>query len=77
MSAPWTAFWLSVVTETLSSLAIAAAFSACFTVAVTRLGEKSSCLRYARSRIPPSFPVPSTASFLSDSFCAMVQSFLT
>src|SRR6266436_4407521 len=45
MSAPFTALRLSVVTDTPSSLASAAAFSACFTVAVTRFGEKSSCFR--------------------------------
>ena len=45
MSAPRAALALSVVTETPSSLAKAAAFSECFTVAVTRFGEKSSCFK--------------------------------
>src|SRR5207245_3546986 len=76
-----TALLFSVVTDTPRSLASVEAFSACFTVAVTRFGEKSSCFRYARIRIPPSFPVPNTASFLSDSLCAVVlaivQAFLT
>ena len=45
MSAPCTALRFSVVTDTPSSLAMAMAFSVCFTVAVTRFGEKSSCFR--------------------------------
>ncbi len=48
-----------------NSFASADAFSECFTVAVTFFGSKRFCFRYARSRIPPSLPVPSTASFLS------------
>ena len=45
MSASFTALRFSVVTETPSSFARAKAFSVCFTVAVTRFGEKSSCFR--------------------------------
>ena len=45
MSASRTASRFSVVADTPSVFASAEAFSSCFTVAVTRFGEKSSCLR--------------------------------
>ncbi len=45
MSAPRTALRFSVDTETPNSFAMAEAFSACFTVAVTRFGEKRSCFK--------------------------------
>src|SRR5580704_14646092 len=77
MSAPRTALRFSVTAFTPSSFASAAAFSACFTVAVTRFAENNPCLRYARSKIPPSLPVPKTASFLSVSFCAIDQTLFT
>src|ERR1700722_5741401 len=77
MSLPCTAFRFSVLTPTPSSFAKAAAFSACFTVAITCFRENNPCFRYARSRIPPSFPVPKTANFLSESFSAIVQTLLT
>src|SRR5712671_1260024 len=57
-----TAARLSVDTSIPKSLARARAFSACRTVACTRLGCTSFCSRNARSRIPPIFPAPSTAS---------------
>src|SRR5207248_1956894 len=39
--------------------------------------SNSPCFKYARSKIPPSFPLPKTASFLSVNFSAMVQALLT
>src|SRR5712692_2925118 len=63
--------------RTPSSLASDAAFSACFTVAVTRPASNNPCFRYARSKIPPSFPVPKTANLLPASFCAIDQALLT
>jgi len=51
--------------------------SPCSTVALTRFGENSFCLRYARRRMPPSFPAPSTASFWPDSLRVMVPALLT
>src|SRR6266542_4966254 len=73
MSASFTPSRLSVVTATFSSFASAAALSECLTVAVTRSETKSPCFRYARSRMPPSLPAPSTANFLSESFGDMVS----
>src|SRR5712692_4769689 len=77
MSAPCTALRLSVVAAMPSAFPSEAAFSSWRTEAFTCFGENSSCFKYARSRIPPSFPVPSTASFLPDSLFAMVQVLLT
>src|SRR5712692_3912384 len=77
MSAPCTALRFSVVAATPSSLARDAAFSACFTVALTRPASNNPCFRYARSKIPPSFPVPKTANLLPASFCAIDQALLT
>src|SRR5262249_36731072 len=74
MSAPFTAARLSLVTPTPTSFASAAAFSPCFTVAATFLALKSPCFKYARSKIPPSLPAPSTANFLSESLRGMALS---
>src|SRR6266480_2942515 len=73
MSAPLTVSRLSVVTAMPNSFASAAALSACLTVAVTRADTKSLCFKYARSRMPPNLPAPSTTSFLSESVSDMVN----
>src|SRR5260370_37614655 len=77
MSAPATALRLSDGSRTPSSSLRVVALSPWSIVALTRFGENSPCLRYARRRTPPSFPAPRTASFWADRLRVMVPALLT